>query len=786
MIPVSAGQYLSARALVQVFTKPASSASISMILRYWKADGTGLGQAFDSTPSATSGTNIASNTSYELAINGDVVPAGAAYAQIIIFSTITGFNETWDYRFGGITVSPTLTAPKVFDGSMPGFVFLGKANKSFSYGPIDQVNQVKDPFARDGTYWEHTSTAGATLNQTPDPRTEWQSDLPGSGITSMYFKITNPDTTARNLGVRSKGTNQSDRFVVKPGRTYKGIVDVNVLQRPASGVVVQIGWVDSTGASVGVWPSTTIPNVGVNKAVTVSGIAPSGATHAYLRIMSNSTSVSGAVFEAYFTLPSFLDVTEFDGGRFPIMDTRTVGSGGDGMFHRKIPRPFLIRRVRKASSIPAPERQDGYKYKRDFTAALRAADPRVYTLDKRREELSLAGLPNYVSLKPPDVPAANLGLSVNTRPPTGFTQEEYTAIPNGSSYTWMAPVGRGSTSYDLGYAVLESNGANTGPWGVSRYRYYRSSEGYTYAQPRVVMKGTPNGPYGYPWRSTQATSGAYAYNYIGAVLKRTATASIELRFNGDGNMQTQNSPDPAQDLEIWIKLSAGSMAKVAGYDMPYGGTVYHYSGFVSNGVITSTQIPDDAHVVGYIDANNIITFELWSSYPGPGSIMIGQVQHQMTAGQIAELGIGVSGQVGVVHGAASVSPYSSGPTIYMFEARRNDIAPVSKQIMVIGNIDVPYEMELRGDVVNPVITIGNSDGPFVSRFTDTFQEANPVLLDSRFGTVQEVQSGISRFGGLQGGSSLGYLKPGLNTVQIDSLNWGVGPHALMRWRDARR
>jgi hypothetical protein len=365
-----------------------------------------------------------------------------------------------------------------------------------------------------------------------------------------------------------------------------------------------------------------------------------------------------------------------------------------------------------------------------------------------------------------------------------------------ATYFWQPGAGAYNQAGAYGLAIYSNPGSQ--PYGTARYRYYRSAEGYTYQRPAAVLKAQPNGPYGLPARAYSIGDTTTAFNYVGIVLKRTATASIELRYNGDGQSQPNYpGPDVAKDMEIWIDLASGSAVKVADFDIPYGTLGIDANAQSPNGAYgtatgfpwISTLVGADTHLVGRIDSSNKIIFQLWIGYPGPGSTLIGEIIYQMTAPQITELGIGVAGQVGIIQGAANTNwpgTLTGPPTVYYFEARKDDVPAVNQNILVMGNIDVPYVMDLRGDVVNPVVTITNPDGEqHFARLLDTIQEANPVTINSREGTITD-QNGLSRFGGFQPGSEMGYLKPGINNVQLDALTWGTGPHAYMRWRDARR
>jgi phage-related protein len=70
-------------------------------------------------------------------------------------------------------------------------------------------------------------------------------------------------------------------------------------------------------------------------------------------------------------------------------------------------------------------------------------------------------------------------------------------------------------------------------------------------------------------------------------------------------------------------------------------------------------------------------------------------------------------------------------------------------------------------------------------FNGTMAASNPITVDYNQGTIIDAV-GANRFGMIQAGSKMTNLQPGLNTISVVAENWGVGPHVVTWWRDARK
>lgn len=306
---------------------------------------------------------------------------------------------------------------------------------------------------------------------------------------------------------------------------------------------------------------------------------------------------------------------------------------------------------------------------------------------------------------------------------------------------------------------------------IRRVRHYRSSEGYTYAQPLVVLGGVPNGH--------RQSLGPYAngaeFNFVGPILKRTsATNYIDVRFNGSDYIVVGGVSPPQNVFEIWvsgIKRAGGSPA--------------------------SYPRVNDTYIRGWLDANNQVRAELWAGRPPELSatvqkttaILLVSLSYTLNASEITNIGTGVVGQPGIAI-AVSALPNNLETTaaVWYFRASRYDIQPTTVAVPVIGDIDAPLKIQLRGDVVNPTLTLTTPSG--VARqisIVDTFTDANAVTIDSATGTIVDA-AGVNRYGGVQPGSKIGHLEPGVNYLSLLAANWSglLRPHAIIAWRDALR
>lgn len=118
----------------------------------------------------------------------------------------------------------------------------------------------------------------------------------------------------------------------------------------------------------------------------------------------------------------------------------------------------------------------------------------------------------------------------------------------------------------------------------------------------------------------------------------------------------------------------------------------------------------------------------------------------------------------------------------------SNVAPGLMQIPVIGDIETPQRITLRGNIDGPILQLNSTDedgSPISStmRLTGVADEDNPVTIDVGDRTIKDAQ-GANRYSMLDSGS-LHQLMPGSNELTLTARNWGSYPnHAQLAWRDA--
>jgi hypothetical protein len=139
------------------------------------------------------------------------------------------------------------------------------------------------------------------------------------------------------------------------------------------------------------------------------------------------------------------------------------------------------------------------------------------------------------------------------------------------------------------------------------------------------------------------------------------------------------------------------------------------------------------------------------------------------------------------------------PWISYFRVQRGNAAFPIAYCPVIGDVDTPQVIELRGDMVDPIIGMASSDIPLnplnptapvgaigmssTMRLIGTTSEDNPVFVDVGRGKIYD-STGANRYSMLSYGS-LHHFQPGHNYVAVGSMDWGSHPaHAHIFWRDA--
>jgi hypothetical protein len=808
-IPVSPGSKLSGRISYRWTTKPAgASGSLTLLFRFYDANGTWLGSSLDA--SSSTGGGAAQGVFGELSLQGVRVPHTASSMEFIVFHSLTGISQAWDLRLGAAILVRNETCPPYFDFMTPGFATQKIPGTGPSYGPLFNVSQINAPHEADqpavSTHpgWENVSSSGATINQAPIPTRAWSPprlmarwDEYGASYydvepASIYAKITNPDTITRDLGIGLRESILEERAIAHSGRTYRFTADVNLLQQPAGvNTVLALSFINSIGMTFlfedGGWTELGTVFVsqplmpGVSEGISVRGVAPPGTTHMRARLIAFNVHTAGAVLEGYIGSSELIDITDHDPsdlvyGDLSATDTwyldetdRIAGS------MRRIPKPWLLRKVRVLGDFKAPEKQDDARYRRDFQVNLRAADPRLYVAAERSEFLTISGAPKYTIQVPPALDPTYAGTTPSGKAPTGYTLDsfqdfQYTTSGSVVTKPLTISVPRGS-AIDGAYSLFAANynpNNTLAIYTVGRWSYYRSAEGTTYLKPRSVVGCSINAIVGAtPYYNTTDTD---VRNYVGSVLKRTATAKLECRFVDAISGSTN------QRIQIWAFVSS-TWTKLA-----------------ENALDADPQ-SENTYLVSYLSTGNIVNCEVWEGNPqASDSTLLGTCQTTLTGTTATALGVSVAATTGIVHGYAApggvITSGLSAPrpqaasTVFYHEIRDNDqfLAQTSKMLPVLGGIKTPVRIQLMGDVVNPTIYL-NDDTFFLEG--GPFTDAQPLVIDYD-GSI--TRGGFDFYSGLKPGSRLGQLRDGqINTIYLNALSWTPDrPHMNIRWRDAER
>lgn len=712
----------------------------------------------------TVATQASPTTGTWYALSGVVTAAQirAAFPDAVAFSTAPAINYsaagTYEARFTRLALVPipanAIAPVGYFDGTFPGFEWDGAA-PARSRGPAQVVNQVSDPLALAGTNWTDASIGSPTVSgPTQVPAGSGLVDDQGRAARgAVYYSATNPTASSRTLALATNAAS-GKHFVVAAGRTYQVGVSLNVLSAPAASAVGVV-WLDQSGAAIStsaVGPALTVGIVRYATAMT----APAGAVSAYMQV-SVTTSVSGARLQVFASRATFCDSTEHGVSvvgdeQWAVLDGGTPSSGARG----SIKRPFLMRNVRK-TSYQCPETQKDARTRRDYTLSLRAADPRIYRLDEHNEQLTMTGTSSYTGV------LAFLSL-------VAAGAQSWTVAPTGFSFdttpTYNVPWQQGSTGgvpSSYVYAYPNQGVGTPASQAAATARFYYGA--FTYQQPHVEMACTPS-PFSFN----------YAYNTwsksVGAIVKRTsATNYIEVRWNSvaAGSSNAAGGSYTGHEVEIWVNTGSGAVLR-GGFDNGH----------------TLDNAP--YNLVCYLDASNVVHAELvpigvntTSAYTPYAS-----VTYQLASAEITALGTAVSGNSGAlaVAGQTINGVVQPSGAISSLSFRRHDATSPKITIPVLGDVDTAPVIVLRGGLQSPTLSLLDADGESsMMAFSDTFDL--PTTIDYGRGTILD-SAGQNRFPGLLTGSSMRPLKPGANTVVLQAINWGTGPHAIVWWRDARK
>lgn len=721
-----------------------------------------------------------------------------------------------------------------FDGDTPGYEWSGAPYTSTSSGPHYAVNLIADPAFEEITppsvdlnSWTSTPTAGVTV-AAPAQRSFSHKGESGASLYTRFVK--DATATSRNFSVvpdAPMGYNGVAIFI-ESGRRYKWSVTVDNLSKPPTGVVyASITWINASGGTVSV--SRSAPMEESEERLSVSAVAPEDAWGASISIDLIGTTTSVGTWEFYVTDPCFVDSSDFNAVDFygsgdPVFESAPViDPQVRELARRRIPRPFVLRKVRKTSDSKAPERQANLKATRDFTMSLRAADPRIYVLGDRRSALRMTGSPETVSLSG----ATGFTLDTAGMPvPNGFTYEgHYVTHPGtGTTYSWSQRA-TGTSAYTANNpnggvefraygpaGGVDSFGANR-PAQDIRTRMYRSAEGYTYANPRVVLGGSPGSSYGsrsgdpHSMVRADVTLGGSItqdnaeldFNAITLLLKRVAANTwLELRWNSWSYAALVATgyganPQAVYAFELWSSHNAAGTAgatRLAGWD---------YASYNSSTAFYPfSRLTDPMWLVSWMN-NNTVYWQLWTNYPTTtGTTGLLEFQSYALPSALQTLvGSTIEGRPGWsidIENSTSdlqfeVLSYTP-PYIHYYEQSDVDVPAKSITVPVIGSIDTPEKIELRGDIVDPIVSItvpAFEDKPAkttTAHFQGSIANANPVTIDLAKGTVQD-SFGQNKYGMLKTGSSFTTLRPGNNVITLRAGSWGSYPaHLLISWNDA--
>jgi hypothetical protein len=732
-------------------------------------------------------------------------------------------------------LDPTDPTPYCYvGGGLPGYEWQGVRYASRSFGPVASVNMLVDPeFESDATVAEHwlaVAGTGVTVDQAAifDPRFSGdREDVLGS----VYAKLTKDNnTTFRDLTIAPKGDlGDSTLFRVHQNRTYRWSMKVNIRQKPATGTVsAEIIWYDSTGAAISVSSHSTVLT-GVND-VEIADAAPAGAVacRPCLRAVTNTPN---AVFAANIADPCLVDVTDYAPDWFTGASEYEAHASAslDMRARRLVPRPFLVRSVRKTSDMKEPEQQDGRQYKRSYTMSLRSSDPRIYVLDEHRAQLQMTGTPKFVADQASTIfTLETAGLPV----PAGYTYEGHfiTHPGTGTTYSWSRelsahrPIAYRPTG-GVGFRAWGTTPApftNYGDYGANRptqdikTRMYRSFEGHTYTTPRVVM-GTAPGSALYA-RSNDPRAMLVCdiglgggitkdncqldYSDSTILIKRVNSSTwLELRWNSISYAWAQSNgyganPQAAHAFELWCSHDASgtlTTTKLATWD---------YESYDSSSALYPFNFVSDKMWLTSWMIDNVVHWELWSDYPNLilNSRRIEAGSYAIPSGLQPVIGTTVAGHCGwstrLPRGTGDINWMVGNFTpayIHYYEQSDATLPPKNVSVPVIGTIDTPAVIELRGGVVDPIVSIstpeydGEPASVSVARFSGTMLDSDPVFVDISNGRVSD-QIGQNRRDLLVSGSRFENLRPGVNTISLQAKSWDTNApaHLLASWRDAQR
>jgi hypothetical protein len=348
-------------------------------------------------------------------------------------------------------------------------------------------------------------------------------------------------------------------------------------------------------------------------------------------------------------------------------------------------------------------------------------------------------------------------------------------------------------------------------------RFYRSAEGYTYAEPRCVVGMAPVSrspvitypqagwfivPDGWPSNENQVFS-----NYAAVIIKRiNATTWLELRWKAlDTAAALRNNPlaiSPPKAFELWCSHNtSGSLTttKLASWSYTSGGIFENtpYNALTQPMYVETMLI------------NNVVTWGLWLEYPGSREVpanlssRIESGSYTIPSGLGAVIGSAVVGQPGVslyVDNPPTISGnvlwnYTAGNPPFVHYMEFVDTAWVGNSVdmTIMGDAeDTPPVIKIKGLITDAVLSflIPNEDGEYDSlrlMLDGTIEAGDELTINSsQEGLSVTDSSGTNRYGMLRPGSRLPMFRHGVNKVSISASDWDetLSEHLSISWRDA--
>ena len=739
-------------------------------------------------------------------------------------SSGAGTYNTRFFRCASVLLDPSAPNPTAyFDGDTPGFEWQGVARQSRTIGPTHAENKIQDPrfedrigTSRELSYWKAIGAA-AVYTPLPSRSNQWSGDHVDG---SVYVKAFKSVTSTAEWGVKATNSDGTSHYPAIERRIYRFSAKVKTLQKPASGTFnLAIAWLREDGTVISTHTSEII-TLGEDEFSVVMTAPPRTCAAQALAQMTGSTD-GGSVLEFFLSDPCFVDITDWDPGDFYGVGDPAEEAGN----RRRIPRPFLLQKVRKTSDMKAPEQQSRNRAWRDFTMSLRASDPRVYCLDKRRRSYEM---PLISQMKIAMQNPSSFNLSTAPAPvPTGATYSGQ-SIP--STVTWTkqatAPyVGGGTTPFGGVNFNLWPSGGNliSLPASPVLGRFYRSAEAYTYTEPRVIAGCSPVNrnavlgggaglgldPAAWGWTITrfQNPVGVYANEATVLIKRVSSTTWLELRWkpltnavvNAYKNTFTSN-PLSSQPwaFELWCSHATnGTLATTRLATWDYVNTPpASVIGVPFNPVAKKAYL--DVYLVG-----NVVNWGLWlDGYPGPIGLAstrkIESGSYTLPGGLAAVVGSSVAGQAGFAMKVDN-PPTDSGVALwqncalnppfmhYLRFSNASELAPVL-EVPVIGDSDTTPEIVLTGLMVNPVLSIQTprEDGSL---------DSHSIILEGTIASGEQLiigngkiidGAGTNRYEMLQPGFHVPMLQPGINYVTLSAIDWNesLGENMSISWRDA--